>query len=125
MLGAQCLWAGRDLYRATPAVTRGLGFSGLIRRTAPFSRRLQHTRGCGGSILTRILMGYWQCDSCSKPSFELLKTWNCTQRRSDGQLRRFHVRKTWNAQIADASRKILYLCAIHTFTRLLGSVTGP
>jgi hypothetical protein len=46
-----------DLYRATPAVTRDLGFSGLIRRTAPFSRLLRHTRGCGGSILTRILTG--------------------------------------------------------------------
>jgi hypothetical protein len=57
MLGAQGLWAGRDLYRATPAVTRDLGFSGLIRRTAPFSRLLRHTRGCGGSILTRILTG--------------------------------------------------------------------
>jgi hypothetical protein len=57
MLGAQGLWAGRDLYRATPAVTRDLGFSGLIRRTAPFGRLLQHTRGCGGSILTRILTG--------------------------------------------------------------------
>jgi hypothetical protein len=58
MLGAQGLWAGRDLYRATPAVTRGLDFSGLIRRsTAPFSRLLRHTRGCGGSILTRILTG--------------------------------------------------------------------
>jgi hypothetical protein len=57
MLGAQDLWAGRDLYLATPAVTRGLGFSGLIRRTAPFSRLLGHTRGCGGSILTRILTG--------------------------------------------------------------------
>jgi hypothetical protein len=55
MLGAQGLWAGRDLYRATLAVTRGLGFSGLIRRTAPFSRLLRHTRGCGGSILTQIL----------------------------------------------------------------------
>ena len=33
MLGAQGLWAGMDLYRATPAVTRDLGFSGLIRRT--------------------------------------------------------------------------------------------
>jgi hypothetical protein len=55
MLSAQGLWAGRDLYRATPAVTRDLGFSGLIRRTAPFSRLLRHTRGCGGSILTRIL----------------------------------------------------------------------
>jgi hypothetical protein len=28
MLGAQGLWAGNDLYRATPAVTRDLGFSG-------------------------------------------------------------------------------------------------
>jgi hypothetical protein len=57
MLGAQGLWAGRDLYRATPAVTRDLGFSGLIRRTAPFSCLLRRTRGCGGSILTRILTG--------------------------------------------------------------------
>jgi hypothetical protein len=64
--------------RATPAATRGLGFSGLIRRTAPFScllrhticsypdfhgspisRLLRHTRGCGGSILTRIHTGSW------------------------------------------------------------------
>jgi hypothetical protein len=47
-----------SLYRATPAVTRDLGFSGLIRRTAPMSRPLRHTRGCGGSILTRILSGH-------------------------------------------------------------------
>jgi hypothetical protein len=57
MLGAQGLWAGRDLYRARPTVTRDLGFSGLIRRTAPFSRLLRHTRGCEGSILTWILTG--------------------------------------------------------------------
>jgi hypothetical protein len=58
MLGAQGLWAGRDLYRVTPAVTRGIGFSGLIQRTAPFnSHLLRHTRGCGGSILTQILTG--------------------------------------------------------------------
>jgi hypothetical protein len=57
MLGTQGLWSGRDLYRATPAVTQDLGFSGLIRRTAPFRRLLRHTRGCGGSILTRILTG--------------------------------------------------------------------
>jgi hypothetical protein len=63
MLGAQGLWAGRDLYRATPAVTRGLGFSGLIRRNAPFSRLLRHTRGCGGSILPRILTGQYGYDS--------------------------------------------------------------
>jgi hypothetical protein len=50
--GAQGLLAGRDLYRATPAVTRDLGFSGLIQRNL-----LGHTRECGGSILTRILTG--------------------------------------------------------------------
>jgi hypothetical protein len=58
MLSAQGFWAGRDLYCATPAVTRDLDFSGLIRRTAPFSRLLRHMRGCGGSILTRILTGW-------------------------------------------------------------------
>ena len=57
MLGTQGLWAGRDLYRATPAVTRCLGFSGLIRMTAPFSRLLRHARGCWGPILTRIPTG--------------------------------------------------------------------
>jgi hypothetical protein len=57
MIGAQGLWAGRNLYRATPVVTWDLGFSGLIRRTAPISRLLGHTRGCGWSILIRILTG--------------------------------------------------------------------
>jgi hypothetical protein len=57
MLGAQGLWAVRGPYRATPAVTRGLGFSSLIRRTAPFSRLLRHKRGCGESIITWIFTG--------------------------------------------------------------------
>jgi hypothetical protein len=52
------LWAGRDLYRATPAVTRDLGFSSLIRRITPFSRLLRHTRERGGPILTRMVTGY-------------------------------------------------------------------
>jgi hypothetical protein len=61
MLGTQGLWGGRDLYRATPAVTWDLGFSCLIRRSTLFSRLLRHTRGCGGSILTRILTGlFWK-----------------------------------------------------------------
>jgi hypothetical protein len=55
MLGAQGLRAGWDLYHATPTETQDLGFFGLIRRTAPFSRLLRHMRGCGGSILTQIL----------------------------------------------------------------------
>jgi hypothetical protein len=54
MFGAQGLWAGRDLYRATPAVTRDIGFSGLIRRTAPFSRLLRLARVCGESTLALI-----------------------------------------------------------------------
>jgi hypothetical protein len=60
LLGAQGLWAERDLYRATPAVTRD---PGLIQRTASFSRLLRHAWGWGGSILTRILMWslLWGC----------------------------------------------------------------
>jgi hypothetical protein len=58
MLGTQDLRAGRDLYRATPAVTRYLSFSGLIRRTVLINHLLRHTRGRGESILTRILTGH-------------------------------------------------------------------
>jgi hypothetical protein len=42
-------------YRATPTATCDLGFPGLIRRIAPLSRLLRHTRECGGFILTWIL----------------------------------------------------------------------
>ena len=38
-------WSGRALCRATPTVTRGLGFWGLARRIAPLSRFTQHARG--------------------------------------------------------------------------------
>jgi hypothetical protein len=65
MLGAQGLWAGRYFHPATP-VTRNLGFSGLIWRTAPFSRLMRYTRGCGGSILTQIPRSHnsvAQCDT--------------------------------------------------------------
>jgi hypothetical protein len=54
-LCAQGLWAGRDLYRVTPAVTQGLGFCGLIGRTRAFSYLLRRTRECEGPILTQIL----------------------------------------------------------------------
>ena len=50
MFGTLGLLAERDLYRATPAVTRGLGFSGLIRMTAPFSRLLYDTQGDAGDL---------------------------------------------------------------------------
>jgi hypothetical protein len=35
MLGAQGLWAGRNLYRATPAVAWGFGFSGRSHPKSP------------------------------------------------------------------------------------------
>jgi hypothetical protein len=37
LVGAQGLWAGRDLYRSTPAVKWDLHFPGLILRTVWFS----------------------------------------------------------------------------------------
>jgi hypothetical protein len=44
-------WAGRNLYRVKPAVTRDLDFSALL--------LARHTRECVGSILTRILKGVY------------------------------------------------------------------
>jgi hypothetical protein len=70
MVCAQGLWTGRHLYHATPAVTQDLGFSSLIRRTAPFSRLLLHKRGRGGSILNRIPMGLWHGASAFPVSSE-------------------------------------------------------
>jgi hypothetical protein len=55
MLGANGPWAGRDLYRATPAVKRGLCFPVS---SDGFSRLPRHTWGCRGSILTRSLTGF-------------------------------------------------------------------
>jgi hypothetical protein len=57
MLSAQGLWAGGDLYRATPTVTGRLGFFSFIRRIASFNRLLRHALACRGFILTRILKG--------------------------------------------------------------------
>jgi hypothetical protein len=51
MLSAQGLWAGRDLYCATPAATRDLSFS------APINRLLRLAMECRGCILIRILTG--------------------------------------------------------------------
>jgi hypothetical protein len=45
------------LYRATPAVTRGLGFSSLIIRTFSINCFLRLAKGCRGPILTWILTG--------------------------------------------------------------------
>ena len=45
VLGTQGLWAWRDLFGVTPAVTRGLGFSGLIRRTVPIQSPLTTHKG--------------------------------------------------------------------------------
>jgi hypothetical protein len=50
MLGARGLWAGRDLYRGTSAVTQGLSLSCLILGIAPFHHLFWHTRRCGRPI---------------------------------------------------------------------------
>jgi hypothetical protein len=55
MLGDQGLWAGRDLYCATPTVTRASVFPLSSEGLSLFRRILRHTRGCGEPILTRIL----------------------------------------------------------------------
>jgi hypothetical protein len=47
----------RGIFIVPLLLWQGPRFSGIIRRTAPFSRLLPHTRGCGRSILTRILTG--------------------------------------------------------------------
>jgi hypothetical protein len=44
------------IFIVTHLCDTGPRFFGLIRRNAPFSHLLRHMRGCGGSILTRILM---------------------------------------------------------------------
>jgi hypothetical protein len=79
MFGAQGLWAGRDLYRVTPAVTRDLCFPGLIQRTAPFSRFLRPTTGCGESILTWILTGrdIWSRHNCESYDCWLIGRHRC------------------------------------------------
>jgi hypothetical protein len=63
----------RPLSREGSDVTRDLGFSSLIRRTAPFSRLLRQTRGCGGSILTRILTG--RLPKTKKRKFTPIRIW--------------------------------------------------
>ena len=54
---ARHLWAGRDVYRATPAVARGLGFYSLIRKTVPDTRLFTTSMEYRELILTRIPTG--------------------------------------------------------------------
>jgi hypothetical protein len=60
-LRTQGLWTRRDLYRATPAAIRGLGFSGHIRRTLhPIQSPLTTHKGMWTTFLTEILR-IWSC----------------------------------------------------------------
>jgi hypothetical protein len=57
-LGAQGLWSGRDLYRATPVVTRDLGFFRSLSKGSPHlvaSHDMQRDAE-GGITLARILI---------------------------------------------------------------------
>jgi hypothetical protein len=90
-----------DLFRATPAVTRGLGFSGLIRSTAAFCRLLRHTRGCGGFIPTRILTGSHSVTSYDKQgdaedlflpgSSQVRKIWSYYMKNTITSISRFYL----------------------------------
>jgi hypothetical protein len=61
MLGAQGLWEGRNLYRATPVVTWGLGFLVSSEGLSPLvaSYRATHegmrSQRCVVTVLTRML----------------------------------------------------------------------
>jgi hypothetical protein len=56
---ARRLWAGRDLYCATPIVTQSLGgFSGLIRKTAPLSRPYTTHKGMWRTYSIPVLRGH-------------------------------------------------------------------
>ena len=53
------LWSlmGRDLYRATPAVTRGLAVCGLIQRTAPIQSHCTRNKGHRGPFFNPVSHG--------------------------------------------------------------------
>jgi hypothetical protein len=46
MLGAQGLWTGMDLYRATPIATWDLGLYGLMRKTVTYVPQLDSNPLC-------------------------------------------------------------------------------
>jgi hypothetical protein len=58
------LWAGRDLYCATSAVTWGLSVCGLIRRITPFSCLLRNARGAA-PLLNQILKTWFNAHYCT------------------------------------------------------------
>jgi hypothetical protein len=86
MLGAQGLWAGRDLYHATPAVTLDLGFSGLIRRTTHLVTPYDTWRDVEDLFSPRSSQGwhknvfenkYWYWMKYNGTDFHLLLIWTC------------------------------------------------
>jgi hypothetical protein len=59
MLGAQGIWAGRDLYRATPAVTWGLGFVIAFWIMITFCTLLASLICIFSGLIQRITIGRW------------------------------------------------------------------
>jgi hypothetical protein len=98
-IGAQGLWAGRDLYHATPTVTRDLGFSGLIRRTAPYSRlqgmwRIYSNPGPHGKTFWRIDVPFVQ-KLLRDNNKKLAVSFNHTFRYTDDVLSINNHNSTW------------------------------
>ena len=113
------------------------GKSSMNARTTTFSQRslIFHAYSCivrlGTTQITQNIRktAQYSVISYAKSSFELLKTWKRIKRRSGEHLQTTtevpSQKNWWNVQIVDVSRKTRILCAIHAFTRILGSVTAP
>ena len=96
-LHACTLWAGRDLYRAIPALTRDLCLHGLIQRTALINRFLRHTRDTGDPLLTQDSGGPGSCKVTVEEDFILSQintriiVKNTIQKKQDLYLQLWHT----------------------------------
>jgi hypothetical protein len=81
MLGAQVLWAGRDLYRITPAVTQDFSFP-VSSEGPPHSIAFYDTLG-GVEDVKLIRYQFW----CTRCAFRILKC-----------LQWFSGRKSWKSE---------------------------
>jgi hypothetical protein len=80
-LGAQGLWAGRDLYQANLRWHRASVFPVSSQGPPPFNCLLRLARGCGGPILTKILSGPHSIASYdTQGNVEDLKTFKMQER---------------------------------------------
>ena len=105
---ARRLWSmSRDLYRATPAVTQGLGFCGLI----PIRPACTTSRGYWGGFLTQVPIqrgAYF---------FKQKVTWHCTViNQKPTRFTKLHFTLPFDLRPSDLSRRNSYF-----YNRLVNS----